>query len=99
MAFVHLLEERDIRVEVVATPDHAKACNLLVSLVENRAVRHRGEPELQSAVRGAARKSLGDSWLWSRKLARVDISPLVAATLALWGWSTLWDGGGPVEVF
>jgi hypothetical protein len=99
MAFVHLLEERDIRVEVVATPDHAKACNLLVSLVENQAVRHRGEPELQSAVRGAARKPLGDSWLWSRKLARVDISPLVAATLALWGWSTLWDGGGPVEIF
>ena len=99
MMFVHRLEEQDIRVEVVSTSDHAKACGLLVSLVENEGVRHRGEPELQSAVRGAARRYYGDSWLWSRKLSRVDISPLVAGTLALWGWSTLWDGGGTVEIF
>lgn len=99
MMFVHLLEERGVTVEVVSTQDHAKACNLLVSLVENQAVRHRGEPELLSAVKGAARKHLGDSWLWSRKISRVDISPLVAATLALWGWSTLWDGGGEVAIW
>lgn len=92
MMFVHLIEERGVPVTVVSTQDHAKACQLLVSLVENQAVRHRGEPDLLSAVKGAARKHLGDSWLWSRKNSKVDISPLVAATLAAWGWSTLWDG-------
>jgi hypothetical protein len=99
MMFVHRLEEHDISVEVVSTGDHAKACNLVVSLVENEGLRHRGEPELQSAVRGAARRYYGDSWLWSRKLSRVDISPLVAGTLALWGWSTLFDGETDWTIF
>jgi hypothetical protein len=35
---------------------------------------------------------LGDAWAWSRKSSAVDISPLVACTLALFG---LVAGGGP----
>jgi uncharacterized protein (DUF934 family) len=36
-------------------------------------------------LRGAkTRQMAGDSWLWARKKSNVDISPLVAVTLALW---------------
>jgi hypothetical protein len=28
---------------------------------------------------------VGDAWAWTRKAASADISPLVAATLAVWG--------------
>jgi hypothetical protein len=35
-------------------------------------------------MRGGAKRPLGDAWAWSRKAA-VDISSLVAVTLALWG--------------
>jgi hypothetical protein len=37
-----------------------------------------------AAVRGAVTRPLGDSWVWSRKSSAVDISPLVAVTLAHW---------------
>ena len=30
---------------------------------------------------------LGDAWAWDRKTPSVDISPLTAASLALWGFN------------
>jgi hypothetical protein len=55
----------------------------MVDLVSERQVRHRGSVEFQQALRGAKPRPLGDAWAWSRKSSTVDISPLVAATLAL----------------
>jgi hypothetical protein len=37
------------------------------------------------ALAGAQKRPLGDAWAWARRGAGVDISPLVAATLAKWG--------------
>jgi hypothetical protein len=51
-------------------------------------LRHLGQLELTAALAGAARRDLGDRWLWARKGLAVDISPLVAVTLALWGHAT-----------
>jgi len=48
-------------------------------------LRHLGQPELDLAVAGAVRRDLGDRWLWARKGVSVDLSPLPAVTLALWG--------------
>ena len=63
--------------------EHAQACGQMVDLVNERQVRHRGSVEFQQALRGARPRPLGDAWAWSRKNSTVDISPLVAATLAL----------------
>lgn len=58
-------------------------------LVEDPAsMRHLGQSELDLAVAGAARRDLGDRWLWARKGVSVDISPLVAVTLADWAHAT-----------
>ena len=57
------------------------------------ALRHLGTPDLAAAVRGAE-KTAGDAWVWSRKSAGADISPLEACTLALWGLETLPPKGG-----
>jgi hypothetical protein len=46
-------------------------------------------PALTSAVIGATTKPLGDAWKWDRKNSTVDISPLVASTLALFGTMTI----------
>lgn len=51
----------------------------------------RSHPRLDSAAAGAAKRSVGDAWAWGRKSSAVDVSPLVAVTLALWGASTLKD--------
>jgi hypothetical protein len=53
--------------------------------VEQERLRHLGTPEMAAAVGGAAKRPLGDAWAWSRKNSTVDITPLVASTLALWG--------------
>lgn len=98
-AFVFRLEEAGLDVEVVATGDHAKACVLLASLVDEQGLRHLGSSEVRAALQGAARRPFGDGWLWSRKHSAVDISPLVASTLALWGQATLGDDGSDPVIY
>lgn len=65
------------------------ACGGFLSGVMESGLVHRGTSELGQAVEGASRRTVGDSWLWSRRSSTVDISPLVAATLARWGHLTL----------
>jgi hypothetical protein len=84
---LHKAAELGVPVEAVSAPDHAKACGLMFDTVDERGLRHLGGLELRQAVRGATKRPLGDAWAWSRKNSTVDISPLVAATLALWGYS------------
>lgn len=66
----------------VSMRDHAAACGALFDSATNRTLRHLGQPQLSAALAGAAKRPLGESWAWSRKHSGVDISPLVAATLA-----------------
>jgi hypothetical protein len=40
---------------------------------------------LTAALKGAVLKPSGDATLWSRRSSRVDITPLVAVTVALGG--------------
>lgn len=56
-------------------------------------VYHRPQPFLDDAVASAQRKELGDgAFCWDRRRSPVDVSPLVACTMAL-GLAT----GGPTE--
>jgi phage terminase large subunit-like protein len=97
---VHRCEEAGFDVETVSAPDHAKACGLLVDMVDGEALRHLGSAELTSALKGATTRPLGDAWAWSRKNSTVDISPLVASTLALWGDATLgWDPDSDPRIY
>lgn len=56
--------------------------------VEARDVRHIGQPELTDAVRGAVRRDVGGSWAWARRDLAVDVTPLAAVSLALFGHCT-----------
>jgi hypothetical protein len=73
----------DLEIETVGGADHARACAGLVAAVDDATFRHLGTPEVKAALRGAAKRSLVDGWAWSRKSSAVDISPLVALTVAL----------------
>lgn len=82
------LEQAGVPVTPVSAAEHAQGCGMFFDAVDQKTVRHLGQernPALVAAVRGAARRPLGDAWSWSRKNSSVDISPLVASTLALWG--------------
>lgn len=51
-------------------------------------LRHRPHPALSAALAGAGKRPLGDAWAWDRRGVSVDISPLVAVTLARWAYVT-----------
>lgn len=51
-------------------------------------VRHIPHPGLDAALAGAAKRKLGEAWAWDRLGVDVDISPLVAVTLARWAYAT-----------
>ena len=76
----------DLDITEVDSGEMSAACAFFVDTVSRGRLRHRGERELTVALDGAAMRPLGDQWAWSRKNSGVDISPLVAVTLACWAW-------------
>ncbi len=80
------LEAAGVPVLEVSTADHAAACGRFFDRIHDQTLRHLGQLWLDDAVHGAARRPYGDAWLWARRQSAVDISPLVAATLAAWAY-------------
>lgn len=68
-----------------STQQYATACQRMYDLIhEGPAVRIRPSSELDEAALAVGKRKLGEGWAWARR-ASVPISPLVAATLAVWG--------------
>jgi hypothetical protein len=85
----------DREITLVDAREHAQACGRFYDAVDQATLRHIGQSEIAEALRGAVKRPLGDAWAWSRKNSGIDISPLVAITLAFWGWLTLDQPGEP----
>ena len=82
-ALVAPLERAGVTVREVALREHVAACGQLLTAILDGKVTHAGQEELDAAAAGADRRDVGDGgWLWSRRRSTVDISPLVAVTLA-----------------
>jgi hypothetical protein len=96
-AIANRVDEAGIKIRRMDSGDYGKACGLFVDQVGERTLRHLGQQELDSAVRGAKARPLVDRWAWSRTKSTVNISPLVAATLALWSASE--NDVGEVAIF
>ncbi len=82
------LEREGVKVMPVTAKEQAQACGLFFDAVDQARLRHLGSAEMVAAIRGAVKRPLGESWAWSRKNSSVDISPLVASTMAHWGQVT-----------
>jgi phage terminase large subunit-like protein len=81
-SIVNELTRAYVDVTPVGATEHARACSAFVDLLTTGVISHRSQQVLDEAITGAARRPLGDGWLWSRSRSTVDISPLVAVTLA-----------------
>jgi phage terminase large subunit-like protein len=83
------LEQAGIRVRKVKAAEFVQACGQMVDKVANGRMRHLDQPVLNRAVAGAARRDVGDgNWKLSRTRSSVDVSALVAVTIALWAAQT-----------
>lgn len=74
-----------------STRDVTAACGQFVQAVRDGDFRHIDQTSLTVAIGGAKARTVGDAWAWGRRLADVDISPLVAATLARYAHAKLAD--------
>lgn len=79
----------DILVTLAAAEgrDMAVACGRFFDGVMESSpkLRHTDQPQLNVALSVARKRPLAGAWAWNRKDAESDITPIVSATLALWG--------------
>jgi hypothetical protein len=84
-AFIAQLEELGVEVVEVSHAEVGHAVGQVLDACANDGLRHWDGLNLSSAVAGAVLRDSGDTWVWSRKHSKVDISPLVAVTIAAGG--------------
>lgn len=92
------VEFRQHRVRLMHPPTdvYRKACGVFYDKVVQGEVRHKGDPDLDAAVAGAVPSSSTQKlWAWTSKTT--DVSPLVAATLAVYGSVKRPDGSNKTK--
>jgi hypothetical protein len=76
-----------LEVHPVRVSELGQGCAQVLSGVVTGGLWHIGQPQLSAAALSAGKRALGDTgmWVWSRKTAESDITPVQAVTLALIG--------------
>lgn len=88
-AYVEALEAAGVEVLTPTIRDYAQACGVFKRMVlpheEGPYLAHTNQPVLTLAVSNAEKRDLAELWAWDKRNASGDISPLVAATHAVYG--------------
>lgn len=90
-SFIDELVSAGITVISPTTAEYGQACGSFTSGVQPRKgevadIVHIDQQGLNDAVAGADKRILGDKWAWDKRNSAADITPLVAVTLAAWGY-------------
>ena len=85
-SYIAELQERGIEPVLVTAREMAQACGAFHDDAVNDRLRHTGQDALSAALRAATTRNLGDAWAWDRRDSGGNISPLVAVTLAAYGF-------------
>lgn len=94
------IEDAGVPVMTTTARDAAMACGQFYDAVmHTKTLRHLGQDSLSAALGGAEQRRVGDAWCWDRKTLTVDLSPLVAATLAAWGLDSAALGPDDVGIY
>lgn len=91
---------RKVKVVLLAGPDFARSCQSFATDAIEGGVTHSDQEQLNAALAGATTLAFGKAgaWVWDRRTADNDISPLVAVTLARHG-ATVASKSKPSVVF
>jgi hypothetical protein len=84
-AFIRSLSDRKVGTVEVGHREYKQACGAFLAALENDGLRHLDQESLNRSVASVVRRDVGHEggWVWERPT--VDVSPLVAVTLALSG--------------
>jgi hypothetical protein len=79
--------DRSLEVTPVKVVELGQGCAAVLSGIVTGDIHHIDQPQFTAAALAAGKRPLGDTgmWVWSRKLAESDITPIQAGTLALIG--------------
>lgn len=83
-SLIEHLEARQVPLLQMRTNDVKRAAGRFYDRVFEGTVRHFGDSALNAAVAGGRKRIIGDAWGWNKATASLDITPLVAATNAVW---------------
>jgi hypothetical protein len=83
-SLIPALKAAGVKVFEIRVSEVNQACGFVHDAVKNREIVHLGQKALDLAVEGTQKRASGDSWRWDRRQG-ADISPFMAATLAVWG--------------
>ena len=83
-SFIVPLEQAGVHIVPIGMRDYARACGSVYDAVIDETITHLGDRLLTDAVGAASKRKLAEQRAWNRR-STVDITPLVAATLARWG--------------
>jgi hypothetical protein len=89
--------ELDINLKPVSAAEYGQACGMFYDAVDGGTLVHLDQDELNAAVAAAAKRRLGDRWVWSRTNSADDITPVVSVTLAAFGHATI-EPAKPLDV-
>lgn len=81
-AMIAELERAGVNVVPFTAQTVRDACGQFFDDVTETRIRVRSDRDLDVAVHGAVKRASGDAWVWDRRVRDVDVSPLVAVTLA-----------------
>jgi hypothetical protein len=93
--FVAPLEAAGIDVTSISTTDSAAAAGALVTAVESRQLRHRGQGSLNVSAARVPKRAVSKTWEFGLTAGSTDVSPIAGAAYALWGYTTRPDGDQP----
>lgn len=79
------LERLSMTLTKVSGREMAQASVAFAATVNDQALRHLDQANLNAAVAAAKRRTVGDLWAFGRRGSFTDISPLIATALAAWG--------------
>lgn len=79
-----MLKIRGLKVQKTGYQDVVAACGVFFDAVQDGTLRHISQTTLNEAVKLGRKRNLDGNWAWARAHAGADITPLCAATNALW---------------
>lgn len=90
MSLVPELSKRHVKVTVTGAADMGKACGMFADAVRDKAVTRFDQRPVNEALAAAKKRDIGyaGAWGWDRRRPEVDLTPLVAVTLAYYGAMT-----------